>query len=221
MDGRPSKSLQAVLQYEEEFRVLLARHHIRLPEKKSLTGCPSRSSVSLCLDVITDSGDHLHVVEPRHPQVYTANLSLSFRNQPRLSMECYQFDWVFEESDDEGVKFTNIGESLISLARQGGAGLGCCVGGMRRKKSFRQLRSQIVRGLLDSGETVTYSLLNSDGNHITDLLGGGKKIQFMKDKTGQFGVRNLLENRLTSQQQLEKVLEKFSNVSADEIIKFR
>ena len=221
MARRLSKTTETLLQYQEEFRLLMARHYMTLPEKKPLIPSKCRG-FSLCLDVSTDNVEELNVIEARHPEVHSANLSLSFRNEPRLSVDCFKFDWVFDESDDAGVKFTNIGEGLITTARAGGTGLIFFLGEMKRKKSFNQLRSEIVRGLLHLPDTVTYSLLNIDGNEVIDLLGGGKKIQFLKDKTGQFGVRNLLENRLTSQQQLEKVLEKFSNVfSADEMIKFR
>ena len=221
MARRQSKTTQSILEYQEEFRLLMAKHYMTLPGKKPLIPSKCRG-LSLCLDVSTDDGDQLNVIEARHPNVHSANLSLSFRNEPRLNVECFKFDWVFDESDDAGVKFTNIGEGLITTAGAGGTGLIFFLGEMKRKNSFLQLSSEIARGLLQLKETVTFSLLNVDGNEVVDLLAGGNKIQFLKDKTGQLGVRNLLENRLTSTVVLEKVLEKFSNVfSADEMIKFR
>ena len=71
-----------------------------------------------------------------------------------------------------------------------------------------------------------FSLLTVQENEMVDLLAAGNRVKFIQDKAGQSGERNLLEKRLTSQQQLCQVFSNFSNVVSGsagsvEIIKFR
>ena len=216
---------------QEEFRDLLAQHYRSLPGKEPFRPPGCRDGVSLAVEVISDDDvnvDQLNVIEARNPLVYSANLSVSFRNEPRLSVSRFKFDWVFHQEEEEGVKFSNIGAGLINMAIVGGTGLFFSVGKIDRKQSFLRLCSQIASRLLEeSRETVMFSLIKVQENVMVDLLGGGKRVKFIQDKAGQSGERNLLEKRLTSQQQLCQVFSNFSNVvsgsagSVGEIIKFR
>ena len=212
---------------QEEFQDLLAQHYLGLPGRKPLRPPGCRDGISLAVEVLSQEGEGLSVIEARNPLVYAANLSVSFRNEPRLSLSRFKFDWVFQE-EDEDVKFSNIGCGLITLARAGGTGLLLSVGKTPRKESFLQLCSQMASRLLaEAREPVLFSLLKVQENEMVDLLAGGNRVKFIQDKAGQLVARNVLEKRLTSQQQLCQVFSKFSNVvsgsagSVGEIIKFR
>ena len=225
------QSTNTVEDFQEEFREQLAQYYLSLPGKKPFHPAGSRDGLSLAVEVLREEdADPLRVIEARHPLVYAANLSVSFRNEPRLSVSPYKFDWVFqeEEEEDEDVKFTNIGGGLITLATAGGTGLLFYLGKIQRKQSFLRLSSQIGSRLLEqTREAVLVSLMEVQDNQMVDLLAAGNRVKFIQDKAGQLGARNLLEKRLTSHNKLCQVFSKFSNVvsgsasSVDEIIKFR
>ena len=228
------KTSNTVEDFQEEFREQLAQHYLSLPGKKPFAPPARRDGISLAVEVESEDVDQLRVIEARNPLVYAANLSVSFRNEPRLNVSRFKFDWVFQEEEqeeEEDVKFTNIGGGLITLATKGGAGLLFYVGKIERKQSFLQLCYQIGSRLLEETRgALMFSLMEVRDNQMVDLLAGGNRVKFSQDKAGQLGARNLLEKRLTSQQQLHQVFSKFSNVvsgstgstgSVDEIIKFR
>ena len=224
MARRLTNTLQ---EFQEEFRDLLAQHYLGLPGRKPFRPAGSRDGVSLAVELLSQEENQLRVMEARNPLVYAANLSVSFRNEPRLSVSRFKFDWVFQEEEEED-KFSNIGSGLITLAMAGGTGLLVSVGKTPRKQSFLQTCSHMASRLLEEArETLLFSLLKVQQNEMVDLLAGGNRVKFIQDKAGQLVARNLLEKRLTSQQQLCQVFSKFSNVvsgsasSVDEIIKFR
>ena len=217
--------------FQEEFRELLEQHHTSLPGKEPFHPPACRDGLSLAVEVLSDDDDdddQLTVIQARNPLVYAANLSVSFRNEPRLSVSRFKFDWVFQQDEEAAVKFSNIGSGLITMAIAGGTGLLFSVGKRKRKQSFLQLCSHIGSRLLEeTRETVMFSLMKVQENVMVDLLGGGNRVKFIQDKAGQLGARNLLEKRLTSHNKLCQVFSNFSNVvsgsagSVDEIIKFR
>ena len=216
--------------FQEEFRELLAQHHSSLPGKEPFQPPGSRDGLSLAVEVLSDEEDvdQLSVMAARNPLVYAASLSVSFRNEPRLGVSRFKFDWVFQEEEQESLKFSNIGAGLIAMAIAGGTGLLFSVGKMRRTQSFLQLCSQIGSRLLEeTREMVMFSLMKVQENVMVDLLAGGKRVKFLQDKAGQFGARNLVEARLTSHNKFCQVFSNFSNVvsgspgSVDQIIKFR
>ena len=125
--------------FQDEFRDQLARHYLGLPGRKPFQPPVSRDGLSLAVEVVGDEADQLRVIEGRNPLVYAANLSVSFRNQPRLKFSQYKFDWVFQEEEEEA-RFTNIGVGLINLLKAGGTPLFFSVGKLKRKQLSRKFK---------------------------------------------------------------------------------
>ena len=97
MARRLTNTLQ---EFQEEFRDLLAQHYLGLPGRKPFRPAGSRDGVSLAVELLSQEENQLRVMEARNPLVYAANLSVSFRNEPRLSVSCFMFKTQYDQNSE-------------------------------------------------------------------------------------------------------------------------
>ena len=72
---------------------------------------------------IEENDGKLETVVARNPFTFTASLSFTFKNEPRVQLKKYPADFVFDHLDSDYEVFETVGHSLVDMALAGGSGL--------------------------------------------------------------------------------------------------
>ena len=125
-----NKKLSDILEYKAEFEAEIKEETVRLSDKKPFCDKSSRTDprndVIVCAKIIGDMDENdetLETVIGRNPYIFTANLSFTFKNEPRVQFNKFVADNVFSPEDSDESVFTTVGHSLINITLSGGTGL--------------------------------------------------------------------------------------------------
>ena len=214
---KKSKNIENLLEYKNEFQSLISDKIKTLPEPKPFTQIefsetdPNNDTiVGVVIEDIEPNQD-MQCFIPRFPNLLICHPSLNYANEPRVSFDKATFKCVFNEKTSAEEIFDKVGENVLRIAMHGGSGLVLCCGNNEEQKveNFLNLILRAVDILLyDHKKKLRYSIIHP-------LL---PELQFLEKKSGIFQVKNLKENDLKSESQLNSMIDQFLGCSDDIVV---
>ena len=218
--NKKSRNIDSLLAYKKQFQSMISDKIKTVPESKPFSQIKYSkidASNDTIVGVVIEDIEHVQdfrCLIPRNPNLHICYPSLNYANEPRISFTKASFDFVFNGKSCTDEILFKVGENVLHMATQGGTGLFLCCGNNEQQKveNFLNLILKAVDILLhDHKEQLRYSIIHPLASEL----------QFLENKSGTFQVKNLKENDLKSEMQLNSMIDQFLGCSDDLVVKLQ
>jgi len=217
-----NKKLSEILEYKAEFEAEIEEEATRLPNKKPFCDKISRTDpindIIVCAKIIGDVDENDEVLETvieRNPYIFTANLSFTFKNEPRVQFSKYAADYVFSSLDSDEQIISTVGDPLIDIALSGGTGLYISYGHYLSQTyinfcNFVTLTADILgRKCKIENTSCLFSIMELQGNNLNDVMNNNSELEIRGNKSGTVNIKAVTENQLDCGETVKEVLDKY------------
>jgi len=226
--SKTNKKLLDILEYKEEFEAVIKEGVNTLLAKNPFSNKDTRNDprndLIVCARIkpLMENDDLLETCIARNPFTFAAELSFSFKNEPRVNFNKYESDFVFDQTDSDEKLFDTIGDSLIDMALAGGSGLYVSFGQTNSGKyqTFCKFLNNVVTSLLTNEKQRNVSnfisVMELQGNNLTDSLSSHSKLEIKENKNGSMKLVDVIENKLNSVEQYNRISKKVLSNRSEE-----